>query len=466
MVVLAGGVVAALAVLRSGTSGGRLIAAAALLAGAAGAALWPVAGQPSVAWLPVVSGWVLRAPRRRRLCPVPLDGTQGVQPRRGARRDVAATAVGRIDLRPAERRPGDDPLGVIVDRRSGAQAAVVSVPGQSFSLIDPEEKRRRLAAWGRVLATAGRVGSSVHRVQWIEMSWPGSAAPLREWLADAPGRHGPAGESYRELIDDAGPASQEHRVFVVVAVHPRKAASTLRRVASRGETMTEHLRREVRLLVGQLLRDELAGGHPLDVDELVAVFRAAEGCGSPSPGLGRGRHRAGGPGRPPWPMATEERWSYFRTDDSFHVTYWVSEWPRVAVGPDFLAPVISVGGVRRVALTMAPVDPRRAMRQATSDRTADLADEELRRRAGFVPSVRRSREAEGVIRREAELADGHADYRFSGYVTVSASTLDELDQRCADVEQAAQHAHLEVVRLWGRQEEAWTWTLPLGRGLA
>jgi hypothetical protein len=100
-----------------------------------------------------------------------------------------------------------------------------------------------------------------------------------------------------------------------------------------------------------------------------------------------------------------------------------------------------------------------------SARTADLADEELRRRAGFVPTARRQREAEGVNRREAELADGHAEYRFSGYVTVTGANRTALETACAEMEQAARAAHLELRRLYGRQAEAFTWTLPLGRGL-
>ena len=71
-----------------------------------------------------------------------------------------------------------------------------------------------------------------------------------------------------------------------------------------------------------------------------------------------------------------------------------------------------------------------------------------------------------MIRREAELADGHADYRFSGYVTVTAADRDGLEAACAETEQVAERAHLELRRLYGRQAEAFTWTLPLARGLS
>jgi hypothetical protein len=86
-------------------------------------------------------------------------------------------------------------------------------------------------------------------------------------------------------------------------------------------------------------------------------------------------------------------------------------------------------------------------------------------RAGFLSNARRDREAEGVLRREAELADGHCDYRFSGYVTETADSPDGLATACAALEQSAQASRVELRCLYGRQEEALSWTLPLCRGL-
>ena len=165
-------------------------------------------------------------------------------------------------------------------------------------------------------------------------------------------------------------------------------------------------------------------------------------------------------------MATDEAWSAYRVDGAWHATFWIAEWPRVEVNPDFLTPLLLCDGRRTVSVVMAPVAASQAAREVRAARAADAADEELRSRAGFLPSVRRRREAEGVIRREAELADGHADYRFSGYVTVTAADRDGLEAACVETEQAAQRAHLELRRLYGRQAEAFTWTLPLARGLS
>jgi hypothetical protein len=137
----------------------------------------------------------------------------------------------------------------------------------------------------------------------------------------------------------------------------------------------------------------------------------------------------------------------------------------VDVGPDFLGPLLTSTAQRTVSLIMAPVATERALREARSARTADVADAELRSRAGFLSSARREKEAEGAVQREAELAAGHSEFRFSGYVTVSDSTAEGLMAACAEVEHSAQSSRLELRRLFGRQREALTWTQPFGRGL-
>jgi hypothetical protein len=165
-------------------------------------------------------------------------------------------------------------------------------------------------------------------------------------------------------------------------------------------------------------------------------------------------------------MGTEAAWGGLRTDGTWHATYWIAEWPRVEVGPEFLAPLLLSPVRRSVALVMEPVSPSRATRQVEKARTADLADSELRRRGGFISTARRHREAELVARREEELADGHASVRFSGYVTVTATSADALEEACEATEHAAGQSRLELRRLYGDQERAFTCTLPLCRGLS
>ncbi|MGI8492960.1 MAG: SCO6880 family protein, partial [Acidimicrobiales bacterium] len=466
---------------------GALAALTSLGTGAA-AALWPVQGRPPVSWFPVVGRWAQRrrggprlAHRVPRTVRVGREGPWGLVDAGPA---VGATGSGRpcrggpartttprgISLVEAPALPGDAPMGVVRDVHSGTWAAVLALRGRSLALLEPSDKERRLGAWGAILAGLARSGSPVQRVQWIETSAAGDAGELARYLDEAGvaavDRHLEAARrSYEELIARSGPASQEHHVLLVLAVRPRHGRGAGDGKAERAAF--DVLRRETRLLQGQLRNAELGASTPLTPEGLAMVLRTgvdAVGPQRPPGGIAAGAARAAA-GVVAWPMATDEAWSAFRADGLWHATYWIAEWPRIEVAPDFMAPLLLCPGRRRVSLLMGPVPAERATRQIESARTADAADEELRRRAGFLSTARRQRQAEGVLKREAELADGHAEFRFSGYVTVSAATREDLESSCSQVEQAAQQAHLELRRLWGQQAEAFTWTQPLGRGL-
>jgi hypothetical protein len=136
------------------------------------------------------------------------------------------------------------------------------------------------------------------------------------------------------------------------------------------------------------------------------------------------------------------------------------------VGPDFLAPLlVQTRSMRTVSVTMEPVPPLKAMRAVGFAKTADVADEELRQKLGFLGTAKRRNQAEAVSRREQELADGHADVRFSGYITVTADNPESLAEASGEVEHAAGQARLELQRCDGEQELTFSYTLPMGRGL-
>ena len=87
------------------------------------------------------------------------------------------------------------------------------------------------------------------------------------------------------------------------------------------------------------------------------------------------------------------------------------------------------------------------------------------RRGGFVSTARHARESEVLARREAELAEGHASFGYSGYVTVSAPSEEELAVACEVVQHTAGQSRLALRRLYGDQASAYACTLPLCRGL-
>ncbi|MGH9124370.1 MAG: SCO6880 family protein [Acidimicrobiales bacterium] len=475
LAVAAGGCLVAFFVLQlvSGVAGVGL--AVALVAATAAGACWHVRGLTPGGWAPIAAAWLRRrAAGQPQLSDIPGVGTTLAGPPRAA----PPRALVGVSIASAPEVPGSPPMGVVRDVKAGTLAAMLAVHGRSFSLLDPTEKQRRLDAWGTVLAGLCREGSPVHRLQWLERAMPGERDGLRRYLEDCGRRSGPdtadrpdaAHDSYRELITTAGPVGQAHASLVILAIHIRKANRSSRAFGRGPGAACGVLRRELRLLQGQLRQAELTVDRVLAAPEVAAAVRAgfdpATTSGEAGGAMASGARHPASERALVWPTATDEEWGALRADGSWHVTYWVAEWPRIDVGSDFLSPLLlTVAGCRAASVVMAPVPPGRAAREAEAARTADMADEKLRQKAGFLTTARRQRQAEGVLRRESELADGHAEYRYSGYVTVSAASLADLEVSCAEIEQAAHQSNLELRRLYGQQAEAFTWTLPLARGL-
>ncbi len=471
---VAAGLVVAILVLRAQVGPANIAVAVLAVGGALALSCWPVAGRSGDEWLPTVARWGIASVtgQRSRRSPVPGQG-QTLDRRGSGYRARAAVPEPFAGLEIVAVRPlsGDDRFGVVRDPRRRTSTAVLELRGHTFALLGDAEKERRVAGWAAVLSSLARERPVVHRLQWVATTLPDDGQAVRSYLDEravvAPGAS--VRQSYAALL--AGAATCRHEVHLAVQV---RAGRSSNRSSGGGEPHTV-LGREITALRRALADADVSVDRVLDADELTELFRRAARSGPVGvvpapPAVADGRYRAAGPAEPaepswPWPIATEAEWGRLRTDGTWHTTYWIAEWPRIEVGPDFLGPLL-LGPVRRtVSVVMEPLSPVRAMRQAEQARTADLADAELRRRGGFLATARRARESELAVRREAELAEGHAAVRFSGFVTVTAPTVEQLAEACDATEQAAGQCRLELRRLYGDQEQAFTYTLPLGRGL-
>jgi hypothetical protein len=486
--------------LRSRPSVGGIILA--LVSAAVGVALafWPILGRTGEQWLPVAARWLWSTATggRRQLAAGPCRGHQVTVDPRGypkvahtgngpgvGRSGGARTVFGGLELLavPLGAEPSAQTVGMVVDRPARTATAVLALRGHSFALLGPRDQESQIGAWARVLSAMAGEGSEVHRLQWIESCRPDDGSAVRaHWAREAVlGPESPAGRSYQALVDESRPVTRRHQVLLALSVNTGRSARTFRSSGGGMSGAALVLAREV-LSLHQALE-----GADITVDGVlgpVALSRVIAGTWAPMTGTGGGTGTPGGavgtgeeiPGSPsvgddtaprwPWPMAVEPHWDAVHIDATWHATYWIAEWPRVDVTPDFLGPLFFSPLRRSIVLTMEPVSPSRAARQVAQARTADLADSELRRRGGFLVTARHTREKESVEDRDVELADGHAQYRFSGYATVTADSRAELSAACAAVEQAAGQARIEVRLLYGEQDVAFTCSLPLGRGLS
>ena len=474
VVVLAAGFVAAVFVLYVGPSGiGGLLAITASLAAVA-ISFVPVAGRTAERWAPVAARWVLLgAAARRYRSAAPTAGARATLRAGESARPASAlpSALADLDLLATPVRGGE--VGVVRDRRRDTYVGALTARVGSFGLLDAGEQERRLAAWGTVLASFAGEGSPVRRLQWVERTVPADgdapAAYLQAERDPAVPLSSRTVASYIELIEGAAEVTREHQILIAIQVDARRGWRAVRRAGGGDLGACEVLKAELRSLADRLELCDVEVSGALRPRSLAAAIR------HPFDPYGtRARERlarldpAGDADDPALagPVASETSWRRYRTDSALHASYWLCGWPRIEVGPAFLAPLLMRADVlRTVAVTMEPISPRVAIRRAEHAVTMQEAEREAKERRGFRITARARQRAGAAAQREEELAAGHAEVRFAGFITVSARDERGLERSLADTEHAAQQARLELEPLYGEQEAGFTFTLPLCRGL-
>ena len=367
------------------------------------------------------------------------------------------------------------------DTSARTYTAALAVRVGAFQLLDIADQERRLARYGVLLGSLARESNPVRRIAWVERTVPADADELGRYLQQE--RRLPLGSgpvtSYLELADSAPAVTQDHEILVVLQIDARRAAKETRRAGGGDLGTCRVLTRELSHVADQLGRSgvEVLGALPPRMyarlvrdgfDPFARTARQRDATLTLEPAAPSAREEVS-PSRwdqTAWPVAREDGWGVCKVDGALARTYWISGWPRTDVHATFLVPLLMHTSVpRAVALVMEPVPPSRAMRKIEAARTDDAAEAIRRERQGFITSARRRLQEQATAQRESELAAGHQELRFAGFVTVHARDPEELEASCAEVETAARRCALEVEVMYGEQAAALTFTAPLGRGL-
>jgi hypothetical protein len=420
----------------------------------------PVAGRTGEQWMPVVCSFALRGTfgRRRFLSGAPVRGVIETSPDPSLPSTLRGVKL--VTIEHGARR-----LGAFSEHHGRLLTVVLACRSRSFALLDPEAQERRLAQWGGLLAASA--SSPLKRVQWIERTAPAQGDELARWLNTArdPGlapRGGAMVESYLELLSQSTRVRHDHEILLAIQIDTS-------RVRNRGEFIADQIVEQVGQVARSLESAEIKVLGSLGVNQLARVLRTAFDPYARAELAARdavnGRED-GLPAHDAAPLGAKESWDHYRCDGTCHTTFWISDWPRTGVSPMFMDALLGVSGaVRTVAVTFEPVSPERSVREAEAAITQDRADSDLRRRFGQSETARQRQAQEAAARREAELAAGHGEVRLSGFVTVSGRDERELRRACAEIHTHAARAQLSLHRMYGQQADAFTFTLPLARGL-
>ena len=413
----------------------------------------PVAGRPMIEWLPVACWWLYRTTigqllyRRRVVVPRPV-GTLALPG------DIA---------RLREYTDPETQAGMIHDPHAATLTVVCEVTHPAFVLLDPGEQERRVTSWGRVLATVCRSGR-IATLQILERTLPDSGTGLAEWWA-AHGAHDDswASTTYGELIDRAGPAGERHATTLSLSLDMRAAARQIRTAGGGIRGAAAVLRQEMATLTAALRSADLNPSGWLTPGQIAVILRSAY-----DPAIAATLERHGQIGQSlatAGPLAVNESWGRIRTDSAHHATLWISEWPRSLVYPGFLSPVLLSTGVQRsFSLICTPMRSDQAARDIRKKKVEHISDAAQRQRIGQIEDASQTAEYQDVLQQEADLTAGHGILRYTGLVTITAPTVNELDAAVAAIEQAAIQASCETRLLVGQQAAAFTAAvLPLCR---
>jgi len=423
-----------------------------LVALLAASAYVPVAGRPVVEWLPVAAHWGLRLALKQN-----VYGVRPLRPRPAGTLALPGDAA-------ALRVHVDEATGAAMihdpHRRTLTATAVISHP--AFVLLGPSEQDRRVASWGRVLASLAGT-EQIATVQVLEATIPDTGAEVAAfWDAHAGDRGCWAARAYEQLIAQAAPASSRHRTTISISLDLRRAARAVRRQGRGVAGAAAVLRQDMQTLAAALRAADLKVTGWLGPDELARLLRQAYDPDAAVAGTAAGDLATAGP------VGVAEHWDHFVSDDHAHTAVlWVNEWPRSEAHPNFLHGLILKAGIRKTfSLVAHPVPGRDAIRAIRRQKVDYITDADQKARIGQLQDFSDSQEYQDLLQRERELAAGHTDMLFAGFLAVTAGSKDDLDAAVAEVQRAAIQCGCETRRLVGQQSQAFVAAaLPLGRGL-
>lgn len=429
-----------------------------------------VEGWPLHELIPLKLGWWMRRRRHQwfRLVPLLTAGETATEAMPPGMQQLELLDVDASWIVTPGRLAG---IGVVRDLEAGQLTAVLRVTGDGqFSLASPEAQDTRLAMWGDALAAFCRERLTVCRIAWQEWSTSTrveAAAPID---VDRDGPLAAAASDYIELVTHAAPRSVTHDTLVSLTVDlaavPARRTRPVDAVAGGLQLLVE----ELRLFTVRLEAAGLRVEPPLTPAEVTMVVRTRSAPFAESEHIVLGSSLAAGLGVTAAdlaPMVVSEDWECVRVDRAVHRSWWIEGWPRSEV-PAIWMDLLLLGGqcTRTVTVVFEPVSPSQSARSVDEASVALESAESAKSKRGFRVRASERRLREEVERREHELVAGYGELAYCGLITVTAPTLDELDDAAADFEQTATHAGVQLRPLDGRQAGGWVSSLPLGRTLA
>lgn len=314
----------------------------------------------------------------------------------------------------------------------------LSLSGPAFSLTDGPAKARAVSSWADVLAACSQ--GRLRRLQLTERAVPENGERQLAWLdglgADA---NGEAVSLYSTHVSRLVPSALSHSLHLSAVLE-----GGIRR---EGEMAHDYE------WLSQTLQSCGFSTRPLCQGDLSNLVSSVLDPMTPqATELG---------GRGSW----QRSWSQIRFERSCHTCFEAISLPQLAVGPDWLFPLlgeVESDTTRTLSLHLELASAQAGLRRAERAALHVEEEESIRARWGFRSGARHASLAEAALTREAELAAGFPDARFVLLADVAAEDPEELEARARSLVTSAARAGVGLRRLYGRQAEGLAAIAPLG----
>ncbi|OAZ41474.1 hypothetical protein A9Z40_02010 [Microbacterium arborescens] len=352
--------------------------------------------------------------------------------------------------------------------------AELEVPG--FLMKDVHERFELADRWAMVLASfTQRPG--VKRVTMQERTFPGTIRMARDYFAEMGGSgHPGAIARYHDVMNKSEGFAVAHRNYLTLTYDLRKLSAQLKALGGGKNAIMRLAAVEAGNVSHALAGAEVDVHRWLRSRDVAALARTAFDPASIPIIENRTGDLAGVDPAGIGPTYFEEprdNHGIVRSDSGVHTTLWIHEWPRAAAPVGFVNdlvfarhPVDATAISHIFTTVLTPVPVAAALKRIRDEKKSWRANERMRARRGQDGSAVDAADYRALEDQEAGLVQGHGEYSYGGYLTITAASESELEQAVAGARNALSQAGMEAQILYAQQGQALLVNaLPIGLGL-
>lgn len=349
-----------------------------------------------------------------------------------------------------------------------------------FLMMDTPERYDLSQQWAAVLASfTQRPG--IKRVSLQERTVPTTIHPARQHFEEVLTRRGASGagpvtENYRAVMDGAERFAVSHRNYLTLTLDLVALQGQLKSLGGGKLAIQALAKVEAGNVSAALASANLNVRRWLNTREWAALVRTALDPDSLAMIQNRVGASSGVDAAAIGPMAFEEPRNnngVVRTDGAWHSTMWIHEWPRSMAQVGFIEPVVFARdpstdeAVTHIfTLVLTPVSVKNALKRIRTEKKVWRGNQRVKARRNENDSAEDRADWQALEDQEESIVQGHGEYRYGGYLTVSAPTEERLASAIAGIRNSMSRVGMEAQILYCQQAEALLLNaMPLGMGL-